>query len=215
MALLSTLLKYAAKIEWIEAAPKVEKLKLPEQPYGYIKKKDQIARLLKNARAMSTTHWALYATGVYTGMRLGELAGLAWEHVDFDQKLIHVERSYTDPTKSSKLRFIPIMRSLLEVLQEYWALCGKPEQGLVFPQNGKMPRRDSAWFRGDYQACLLASRIPKVRFHELRHTFASHYLINGGDIFRLQKLLGHKDIETTMIYAHLCKDAFTVDFDRM
>lgn len=45
-----------------------------------------------------------------------------------------------------------------------------------------------------------------IRFHDLRHTFASHFMMNGGNIYTLQKLLGHKDIQTTMIYAHLDKD---------
>lgn len=45
-----------------------------------------------------------------------------------------------------------------------------------------------------------------IRFHDLRHTFASHFMMNGGNIYTLQKLLGHKDIQTTLIYAHLDKD---------
>jgi len=42
-----------------------------------------------------------------------------------------------------------------------------------------------------------------IRFHDLRHTFASHFMMNGGNLYTLQKLLGHSDIQTTMIYAHL------------
>ena len=45
-----------------------------------------------------------------------------------------------------------------------------------------------------------------IRFHDLRHTFASHFMMNGGNLYTLQKLLGHSDIETTMIYAHLDSD---------
>ena len=216
LALLSSLLNYAEEIEWLESAPTVRKLKLPELPYKYIKKKEQITRLLVNAKVMSSMHEVLYATAIYTGMRLGELAGLAWERVDFDQQLIHVVRSYDEiTTKGSKLRYIPIMKSLRGVLLEHWKQSGCPETGLVFPYNNKMATKDALWFRRDYAACLKVSNIPKMRFHDTRHTFASHYLLNGGDIYRLQKLLGHDDIKTTMIYAHLCKDAFAVDLDRM
>ena len=45
-----------------------------------------------------------------------------------------------------------------------------------------------------------------IRFHDLRHTFASHFMMNGGNLYTLQKLLGHSDIQTTMIYAHLDAD---------
>ena len=45
-----------------------------------------------------------------------------------------------------------------------------------------------------------------IRFHDLRHTFASHFMMNGGNLYTLQKLLGHSDLETTMIYAHLDSD---------
>ncbi|ATH07076.1 hypothetical protein BIY24_03730 [Halobacteriovorax marinus] len=45
-----------------------------------------------------------------------------------------------------------------------------------------------------------------IRFHDLRHTYASHFVMNGGSIYTLQKLLGHREIETTMIYAHLDKE---------
>ncbi|MCO5113007.1 MAG: tyrosine-type recombinase/integrase [Bdellovibrionaceae bacterium] len=43
-------------------------------------------------------------------------------------------------------------------------------------------------------------------FHDFRHTFASHYMMNGGNLFDLQKFLGHADIKMTQRYAHLCPD---------
>lgn len=46
----------------------------------------------------------------------------------------------------------------------------------------------------------------KIRFHDLRHTFASQYMMKGGSIYTLQKLLGHSSIQMTEIYAHLSKD---------
>ena len=53
-----------------------------------------------------------------------------------------------------------------------------------------------------------------IRFHELRHTFASHWVMNGGDIFKLQKILGHKSIQMPQRYAHLAPDAFSTDYAR-
>lgn len=61
------------------------------------------------------------------------------------------------------------------------------------------------------QRCLKPSqheaRLDKtIRFHHLRHTYTSHFVMNGGSIYTLQQLLGHREIETTMIYAHLDKE---------
>jgi integrase len=54
-----------------------------------------------------------------------------------------------------------------------------------------------------------------IRFHDLRHTFASHWVMNGGDLFKLQKILGHKTVQMTMRYAHLQPSAFKDDWGRM
>ena len=54
-----------------------------------------------------------------------------------------------------------------------------------------------------------------ITFHEFRHMFASLNMMAGGDLFRLQKLLGHQCIETTQRYAHLAPDAFSEDFGRI
>lgn len=53
-----------------------------------------------------------------------------------------------------------------------------------------------------------------IRFHDLRHTFASHWMMQGGDLFKLQKILGHKSTELTLRYAHLSPDAFAGDLGR-
>lgn len=54
-----------------------------------------------------------------------------------------------------------------------------------------------------------------IRFHDLRHTFASQWVMKGGDLFKLQKILGHKTVQMTMRYAHLAPNAFAEDFKRM
>jgi integrase len=55
---------------------------------------------------------------------------------------------------------------------------------------------------------------PYIRFHDLRHTFASHWVMKGGDLFKLQKVLGHKTVQMTMRYAHLQPAAFREDYAR-
>jgi integrase len=57
--------------------------------------------------------------------------------------------------------------------------------------------------------------VPYVTFHSLRHTFASAWVANGGDLYRLQKLLGDHSSAMTQRYAHLAPDAFTGDYARL
>jgi len=57
--------------------------------------------------------------------------------------------------------------------------------------------------------------IRKVRMHDLRHTFASNYVIKGGNIVSLQKILGHSTINMTLRYAHLAPDFMTKDIERL
>jgi integrase len=54
-----------------------------------------------------------------------------------------------------------------------------------------------------------------ITFHDLRHTFASHWAMKGGDLFKLQKILGHQSVQMTMRYAHLAPDAFRDDYARL
>jgi integrase len=56
---------------------------------------------------------------------------------------------------------------------------------------------------------------PYIRFHDLRHTFASRWVMKGGDLFKLQKILGHQSVQMTMRYAHLAPDAFKDDYARL
>jgi site-specific recombinase XerD len=54
-----------------------------------------------------------------------------------------------------------------------------------------------------------------MTFHDLRHTFASHWMLKGGDIYRLQKILGHRSVTTTERYAHMAPAAFREDWARL
>ncbi len=64
---------------------------------------------------------------------------------------------------------------------------------------------------------LEAAKFPRgyITFHGLRHTFASHWMMNGGDIFRLQKILGHKDTQMTQRYSDLAPEAYAQDHARL
>lgn len=143
--------------------------------------KREIKAILKACRG--TRIYPMVMTAVYTGMRYGELQNLKWEDINLANNTLIVQRS-----KAGNFRVIPIHRDLRPVM--------KPEN-LPFPQ-----------IRG-YNAIRLLRRItgsPDIGWHDFRHSFASHLVMNGVDIVTVGKLLGHSKIETTMVYSHMSNE---------
>jgi len=178
----------------------------------------EIAQLLRSERVPEPAR-LLYQVAIYTGLRAGELWALRWEAVRLgDLPQITVSRSNRRrSTKSGKVRAVPLLPQALEALQRWHALCGAPAAGLVWPaeDGGQRPRGDDfGWAdrRRGAQALQLGHRSlarlrDGVRFHDLRHTCASHLLQGSwGRRWTLEEVrdfLGHCSITVTQRYAHL------------
>jgi len=132
-------------------------------------------------------------TAVNTGMRLGELLALTWAEVDLTQRLITVRH-----TKNGRLRRLPINDGLLEALKALHGKSSKAEYVFRSPRNGN--RRKSV--RTAFEAATRRAGFSKLRFHDLRHTFATRLVAAGVDIVTVKELMGHRDISMTMRYAH-------------
>jgi integrase len=131
-------------------------------------------------------------TALHTGMRKGEILGLKWAQVDLEARVITILFS-----KSGRIRKIPINAVLYDVLI---GLKEKSVSEYVFTcRRTKLPPGEirTAWL-----TTLRKSGIIHCRFHDLRHTFASHLVASGVDIVTVKELLGHADIKMTMRYAH-------------
>ena len=221
--LLKSMLNRAVDLKWLHAAPrfKVPSGATSQQDFSYLRNDDEIRRFLVAAKETDTYAYMLYKTAIFTGMRAGELAGLTWSDIDFSRRLITVQRSFTGPTKTSEVRRIPIFDVLFDDLRA-WAL-ERPCSDVVFPNRANRPMQESdRLFQEVLHRVLDKAGFPPtirrgrpahyIRFHDLRHTFASHWMMNGGDIFKLQKLLGHKTMAMTLRYSHLSPDAFAGDY---
>lgn len=224
LTLLITLLNQAQRLRWLVEVPHIQKpkVKLFYKDFRYLKSSEEISRFLSAARTLGEFPFAIYSTAIYTGMREGELAGLRWSDIDFDRKIIAVQKSFKGPTKSGMPRYVPILDELVPILKE-WRCHTVGE--IVFPnQRGSIQHSTSHIFRSTFHRALEVAGFPvvlrggKLRsylvFHDLRHTFASYWMLNGGDIFRLQKIMGHQSIAMTLRYAHLAPDAFMTDYGR-
>ncbi len=219
--LLITLLKLAIELKWLREAPKVKKpqVRLFSSNYAFIRSKEDIHHLLATAMTADIELYDLYSTAIHTGMRLGELAGLQWEDVDLEKRLITVKHSFDGPTKSGDVRHVPILDPIHPVLlRRSHARRSK----LVFPnRTGVMHQPSARVFQEAFQKIVRKSGISasagghRLVFHSLRHTFASHWMMAGGDIFKLQRILGHSALAMTQRYSHLAPDAFKEDFSRL
>lgn len=170
----------------------------------------EIERIL----AVSNDHYfhTLFLLAVNTGLRRGELAGLNWSHVNFDNNLIEINSlrdrlglSFRTKTSSSK-RFIPMNFSVRQHLLDLKKLKSPVDDELIILTEKNKPFNVDHLFETVRRYLKLAKISKEYRFHDIRHTFASHFMMNGGNIYDLQKILGHSSLEMTQRYAHLAPE---------
>jgi integrase len=133
-----------------------------------------------------------------TGMRRGELLALECSRVDLDQRTIRIIKAKS----SADNRVIPMNATVRSLLSD---LAKRATSPLVFPSNLKPGKKLLDLKKGFKKAVRLAG-IPPIRFHHMRHTFATRLVRAGVDIFGVQHLLGHSTITMTARYAHSLAD---------
>lgn len=142
--------------------------------------------------------WEIVQVALLTGMRRQELLTLRWAQITGGFIYLH-------ETKTDEGRQIPISRDLEEVLklirQRQWARKLKVEYVFCDDQG-----RSFQEIKRSFGSACKRAGVTGFTFHDLRHTFTSHYVMRGGSIKRLQEILGHKDLKMTMRYAHLSKE---------
>jgi len=203
---------------WVSTNPVrgVKRVKAGEALYNWISSREDITRLLVECPrgVREITAWALG-----TGLRISELTHLRWADVDIERRLIAIHRGRQGTTKSGKVRHIPLLNTLLPMAREM--KLHRDGSDLVFPgeigKDGKARTRSLPGVRVPFkQAAKRAGLSPALRFHDLRHTFASHWVLDGGDIFRLSKILGHSSVVITQkTYAHLAPEMWNQDYHRV
>lgn len=135
-----------------------------------------------------------------TGMRLGEVVNLTWNDVSFERQTIFIQAKESWHPKTGE-RIIPMTAGVILVLASHKKAQGSNPK-FVFA--GKDGGPLSIKLRERFKTVTKRCGFPDVtKIHTLRHTFASHLVMRGVDLPTVQKLMGHADIQTTMIYSHL------------
>ena len=140
-------------------------------------------------------------TFLHTGLRRDELIHLTWADIDFKNKVLSVQAKDGWHPKDYEVRHIPMTDRLIKVLQAH----PKRDGSYIF-RNGGGHILDGNVLSRDFRVLFRRCGIKNASVHILRHTFARHLVMNGADIYTVQKLLGHSSIKTTEIYAHLAPD---------
>jgi integrase len=137
----------------------------------------------------------LVLIAVATGMRVSEIFGLLWSDVMYGEGLLAVRAKL----KGGKMRYVPMSPELAFEIRRYPVVIG--EDRIFPPEPGATSGRQRV--EGSFEDLLTRANILNFRFHDLRHTFASWYMMNGGDLYELAKILGHSNIKMTERYAKL------------
>ncbi len=149
-------------------------------------------------------------TAAMTGLRQSELLGLRWRDIDLETQRIRVrntfvrgEHSSDGKSELSTRRSVPMASRLARELEAWSRRSAYDEQDdLVFAHPTKGTPLDGSKVSKRFKAACTAAGVRSVRFHDLRHTFATRLAASGTPVRTIQEFLGHADSKTTQIYAH-------------
>ena len=131
-----------------------------------------------------------------TGMRRGEILGLRWDWIDFNENLITLPQTNT---KNQEMRKVPVNQLIRKILLERKLLSGGSD--FVFPSEESRTGHIYWLNRSFKRACRLAD-IEGLRFHDFRHTAATRLVESGIPLHAVAKLLGHSTVKITERYSH-------------
>ncbi|MBR2493486.1 MAG: phage integrase family protein [Paludibacteraceae bacterium] len=155
-------------------------------------------------RTWAVTNWVLA-----TGNRAGTIVNLHINDVDFKTKEIRLRH-----TKNKKAQVIPLSNALTTILREYMRMWryNSTAEDYLFPNIGNEQLTSDALQQSFAKYCKKRGSS-HTNIHGLRHTFALNWIRNGGNEFKLQKMLGHSTLEMTRRYVHLATEDLKEDFE--
>lgn len=222
---ISTILATAVKWNYLEKNPaeRADPPKIPYQEMRYLDEEEakEMLILLESEPIQYRTMITLL---VYTGIRRGELCGLEWKDIDYENKVIHISRSSQylggkqfltkEPKTRSGIRHFVMSETICRMLKEYqlWQLQQRFKAGTDWQDTDRLftqwnglpfyPDTITEWF----SKFLKRSGLPHVTLHSLRHTNATLMIAEGIDVCAVSKRLGHSSTSITLnVYAHALK----------
>lgn len=218
MQLLSAAFKYSCSHEWTVRNPctgVARPKKIVTSAEGAIVAgstltPDEATKLLTHA---SERYRLLIKVAIVTGLRQSELLGLQWGDVDWNDRTFFVRRRwrngrFSEPKTANSVRRVEFPQAIVGELKAWRLQCPKPKEGeknfdLVFPNAEGKPESGSNISHYALAPALRRAGLRKVRFHDLRHTYASLMLSAGENVAVVSRQLGHASIAITLqVYRH-------------
>lgn len=224
---LGAMLRYAVSSRWANWNAALEVEKLADEKASDNRPVDENiltpAEVPKLLDAADIRWRPLLLMAVTTGLRQGELLGLRWGDIDWNSREVHVRRQFSKgrfadlKTKHSRRR-VGLPDELVAGLKAWKLACPKPQADdgtsppdddlLVFPHTDGRPLNHGLLLRQGFYPAMRRAKLRRIRFHDLRHTFASLLIATNVHPKRIQALMGHSTIRVTMdVYEHLMRDA--------
>lgn len=197
MAVLSSTLNYGVKrLRWLTENSCTHLLRFKEGPgRDRVLSDAELLSLLEACRnSKSPCLYLIVLISLTTGARQGEILGLEWNHVDFDNQLAHLKE-----TKNGKPRSVAIAEPVLMELKKLYEKRN-PKKPLVFASKTTFGKIDikKAW-----QTALKRANIFDCRRHDMRHTFATLSATQGASNLELATAMGHRTLQMLQCYTHL------------
>ena len=170
---------------------------------------------------------------LHCGLREGEILGLKWSDVDMDAGTLQVKRTLSEalagrrfePPKNGKGRSVKLTARAVDALRDHLTRQIEEieslgdryrDQGLVFPSQVDTPMNAKNLTARSFKPLLKRAKLPNIRFHDLRHTFATLMLQNGEHPKVVQEMLGHATIAITLdTYSHVLPNMQRDAVDRL
>lgn len=153
--------------------------------------------------------WAMIVYFVGTGQRLRTVLNLKNEDLDLNNGIVKLKA-----VKNRKQTILSLPSQVVETLYEYMRIRGGEKEDFLFCKNNglELSKRgaEEAIKRYNY-----ARNVERTSIHAFRHTFARNYLLAGGDVFRLQRLMCHSDISVKKEYLNLTVEDLAMNFDNL
>jgi integrase len=213
---LNQIFKYAVRHQYISENPvtNAERPKRQQQdkkPEIKVLNPQQINSLLD---AVDDPEYnTFFMLAITSGARQGELIGLKWSDVFWNDNQIHIQRSFNHnrmqpPKTKTSNRKVDIGPAMMNALRR-WRLQSdySGNDDFIFPNKAGKPMCQSHMLSRHFFKALRRAELPRIRFHDLRHTYASLKIEQGENLVYISKQMGHSSTTvTSTIYAHLIND---------
>lgn len=211
---LNQIMAYAVRHRYIDHNPARD----AERPKGQGQIEEKPIRILNPTGINSLLdavkdqkYRTLFMLAIMSGARQGELLGLKWSDMDWENSQVHIQRTfnnqawYQPKTKTSDRR-IDLGPAMIKALKKWKLACLPSKLDLMFPNEAGQPLNHNNMVSRFFEPALEKAEIERIRFHDMRHTYASLLIEQRENVKYIQKQLGHSSPTVTLnVYAHLMK----------